>query len=145
MSAVPADHDDRRWPRGGPRAEPVGYVLEAGPRVYFAGDTDVFPQMAQIGASGIDLALLPVWGWGPSIGPGHMDPWRAAQAAALLRPRIAVPIHWGTLFPVALHRARPTLLREPPHAFARAAAQLAPDVEVRILPPGETLELDVHR
>ena len=47
----------------------------------------------------VDLALLPIWGWGPSLGPGHMDPERAARAAALIEPRIVVPIHWGTLYP----------------------------------------------
>ena len=47
-------------------------------------------------AGSIDLALLPVWGWGPTLGPGHLDPARAATAAALIAPRVAVPIHWGT-------------------------------------------------
>ena len=44
----------------------------------------------------IDVALLPVWGWGRSLGPGHLDPERAAQAAARIAPRVAIPIHWGT-------------------------------------------------
>lgn len=141
VRAVPADHDDRRWPRGGPRAAPLGFVVEGESRVYFAGDTDVFPEMKEIGASGLDVALLPVWGWGPTLGPGHMDPEHAARAVALLRPRIALPIHWGTLYPVALHRMRPDPLTDPPHEFARCAALVAPGVDVRILPPGETLEL----
>ena len=45
----------------------------------------------------VDVALLPVWGWGPSLGPGHLDPVRAAEAVARVQPRIAVPVHWGTL------------------------------------------------
>ena len=84
----------------------------------------------------LDVALLPVWGWGPSLGAGHMDPRRAAEAAALLRPRLAMPIHWGTLYPLALHRVRPVPLTDPPHLFARFAASLAPDVDVRIVAPG---------
>ena len=86
------------------------------------------------GDAPLDVALLPVWGWGPSLGAGHMDPARAAaEAAALLRPRLAIPIHWGTLYPVALHRVRPIPLTDPPHLFARFAASLAPDVDVRIV------------
>lgn len=141
VRAVPAEHDDRRWPRGGPRAAPLGYVVDGGPRVYFAGDTDVFPGMAEIGAGGLDVALLPVWGWGPTLGAGHMDPPRAVQALRLLRPRIAVPIHWGTLYPIGLHRWRPAPLSRPPVAFARLAARETPDVEVRTLAPGDALAL----
>ena len=63
---------------------------------------------------GVDLALLPIWGWGPSLGPGHLDPERAARAAALIEPRIVVPIHWGTLYPRFLHRLRPRPLSAPP-------------------------------
>ena len=62
----------------------------------FFGDTDVFDGMGDL-AGTLDVALLPVWGWGPRVGPGHMNPERAARAAALIRPRIAVPVHWGTL------------------------------------------------
>src|SRR5213079_3001561 len=50
----------------------------------------------------VDVALLPIWGWGPTMGPGHMDPGRAAEAAALLGARLAIPIHWGTYYPVHL-------------------------------------------
>src|SRR5436853_106820 len=75
-------------------------------RVYFAGDTDIFDGMRYI-APGLDVALLPVWGWGPSIGEGHMDPRAAAEAAAVLHPRAAVPIHWATYYPAGMARVRP--------------------------------------
>jgi L-ascorbate metabolism protein UlaG (beta-lactamase superfamily) len=81
-----------------------------------------------------------VWGWGPSLGSGHLDPERAAEALALLRPRLAVPIHWGTLFPRIVPDRRQRL-SDPPHELARAAARLAPDVEVRVLAPGEGIDL----
>lgn len=143
VRAVHADHDDRRWPRGGPRAAPLGFVVEGnGLRVYFPGDTDVFDGMRQIGDLGIDLALLPVWGWGPTLGAGHMDPLRAAEALALLRPKVVMPIHWGTLYPVSAKRWRPRPLTEPPRAFARLAAEAAPEVDVRIVPPGGALVLE---
>ena len=87
---------------------------------------------------GIDLALLPIWGWGPSLGPGHMDPERAARAAALIEPKIVIPIHWGTLYPRFLHRLRPRPLSDPPRELARWMKELAPQVELRVLAPGES-------
>ena len=91
-------------------------------------------------APGLDLALVPIWGWGPTIGPGHLDPARAARALALLRPRLAVPIHWGTLRPV-FHSAHAPFLSEPLDAFVEAAKQDAPAVEVHVLQPGGSLQV----
>jgi L-ascorbate metabolism protein UlaG (beta-lactamase superfamily) len=139
VTATPAVHDGRRHPLAAP-AEAVGFVVAGEQRVYFAGDTDVFDEMADL-ARTLDVALLPVWGWGPSLGPGHMDPVAAARAAALLQPRVAVPIHWGTFFPAGLARWRGAALVDPPRAFARHAAELAPRVEARVLAPGESLTL----
>jgi L-ascorbate metabolism protein UlaG (beta-lactamase superfamily) len=137
VTAVPAVHDPRRDPWG-PRAQPLGYVVDSGRcRVYFPGDTDLFPGMAELRP--LDLALLPVWGWGPILGLGHLDPRRAAQALELLAPRVAVPIHWGTLYPLGLRRMRPKPLSLPPLAFKRLAAEVAPEVEVRVLTPGQSL------
>jgi L-ascorbate metabolism protein UlaG (beta-lactamase superfamily) len=135
---VPAIHPGNRYPFGA-KTEALGYVIEAdGRRVYFAGDTDLFDGMSELGD--LDLALLPVWGWGPRLGPGHLDPERAAEALALLEPRLAVPVHWGTLFP-RVNRDRTRRLTDPPHEFAAAAARIAPAVEIRILAPGDALEL----
>jgi L-ascorbate metabolism protein UlaG (beta-lactamase superfamily) len=137
ITAVPAVHDPRRDPWG-PRAQPVGYVLDSGRcRVYFPGDTDLFPAMAELRP--LDVALLPVWGWGPTLGPGHMNPRRAAEALGLLAPVIAIPIHWGSLYPLGLKRIRPKPLSQPPLAFKRLAAALAPQVEVRIIEPGRSV------
>jgi len=123
-------------------SEAVGFLLRgSGRRVYFAGDTDLFDGMEEIGAGGLDLALLPVWGWGPSLGPGHLDPERAARATALLSPRIVVPIHWGTLYPLGLARLRPGPLRTPPREFAARVGEVAHHAEVRVLAPGEATSL----
>jgi L-ascorbate metabolism protein UlaG (beta-lactamase superfamily) len=140
VTAVPAVHDGRRIAWGEP-VDAVGWVVDARRRIYFAGDTDVFDAMGDV-AGGADVALLPVWGWGPSIGPGHMGPPQAAQAAALLRPRIAVPIHWGTFLPFGLARRRPALLTAPGRAFAELCADAAPRTTVVVLRPGESLDLD---
>jgi L-ascorbate metabolism protein UlaG (beta-lactamase superfamily) len=138
VTAVPAVHGGRRFPFGA-QTEALGYVIEAdGRRVYFAGDTDLYDGMSELGE--LDLALVPVWGWGPTLGSGHLDPERAAEAVALLEPRIAVPIHWGTLFPV-VNRDKNERLTAPPHEFAAAAARVAPAVDIRILAPGDALDL----
>jgi L-ascorbate metabolism protein UlaG (beta-lactamase superfamily) len=135
--ATPAVHDRRRRPLG-PAADPVGYVVRGSRSAYFAGDTDLFASMADLGES-LDLALLPVWGWGPDAGEGHLDPERAAQAVAMLRPRIAVPIHWGTFaLPWAARRARDPAW--PARRFAELVGERAPSVEVRVLAPGERTE-----
>lgn len=140
VSAVPAEHDDRRDPWGA-RAEPVGFVVSDGRRrIYFAGDTDLFDGMASLGS--LDLALLPVWGWGHKLGAGHLDPERAARALQMLRPRLAVPIHWGTYHPAGMRRTLGDRLTEPPLEFARLAAEYAPEVRVEVLEPGAGLALD---
>lgn len=141
--ATHADHEgDRPHPLFRTDAEAVGYAVLGSRRVYFAGDTDLFPGMQGL-VPDLDLALVPIWGWGPTLGTGHLDPGRAAEALALLRPRIAVPIHWGTYFPLHLGiRRRPHFLREPAEEFVRAARAQAPDVDVRVLRPGESLTLD---
>jgi L-ascorbate metabolism protein UlaG (beta-lactamase superfamily) len=134
IRATPARH----WVSpGAPRAAPLGFVLERnGRRVYFAGDTATFDAMAEIVGT-VDLALLPVGTWGPHRGPGHLNPRTAAEAIRALRAPAAIPIHWGTLYPVGLHRVWRRPLDEPGPRFAALARELAPDVEVRILRPGE--------
>ena len=140
VTAVRAVHDGRRHPLGAV-ADTLGYEIAGAHRVYFAGDTELFDAMGEL-AGGLDVALLPVWGWGPSLGPGHLDPLGAARAAAMLRPRFAIPIHWGTLFPVGLASLRGHALVDPPHAFQRHLATLAPEVRARLLAPGEAMTLD---
>jgi L-ascorbate metabolism protein UlaG (beta-lactamase superfamily) len=138
VRATRAEHDSSRVL--GARSDALGYVVEGSRRIYFPGDTDLFPEMAEI--TELDLAFVPIWGWGPSLGPGHLDPRGAAEALALLRPRIAVPIHWGTYYPVQSTRWNPpAFLTEPVGEFERHAAELAPDVEVRVLEVGELLTL----
>ena len=138
IAAVPAVHDGRRYPFG-KKIAAIGYSVTGSRSLYFAGDTDVFEAMGQF--AGADAALLPVSGWGATVGPGHLDPTRAAEAVRLLSPRLAIPIHWGTYAPWHWRLSG----HQPPHEdpaaeFAAAAALVAPDVDVRILRPGEQTE-----
>lgn len=139
VTAVQASHDGgkRRFAKE-PTA--IGFLVTGQRRVYFAGDTDFFAGMSELDAN-LDLALLPIWGWGPNIGVGHLNPEGAARAAAALSPRLAVPIHWGTLYPFGLRRLREGPLRRPPESFAAAVRDLAPQVEARVLSPGESTSL----
>ena len=134
IEAVRAAHGGGRWPLGGVSGEPLGFVVAGPPSVYFAGDTDLYEEMGELAP--LDLALVPIAGWGPRLGPGHMDAGRAAQAVALLRPRVVVPIHWGTLHPAMTRRGE--WFSSPWEEFAAQAAELAPDSAVRVLRPGES-------
>ena len=138
ITATHAEHDGRRMPFGDTTPS-LGYVVSGSTRTYFAGDTDLFEEMGALAP--LDLALVPVAGWGPRLPAGHLDPRGAAEALRLLRPRVAVPIHWGTYSAMTWRQPRPTLDTEPPAEFARHAAELAPEVDVRVLQPGESLEL----
>jgi len=91
IEAVPAYNVDKFRSAGVPfhpqEAGHVGYVVTVeGVRLYFAGDTDHIPEMADIRC---DVALLPVGG------TYTMDAQEAAQAAADIGPQVAVPMHWG--------------------------------------------------
>ena len=136
VTATPARHDGRRQPFG-PTADAVGFLVEGTRAVYFAGDTDLFEGMAAL-AGRVDLALIPVSGWGPTLPEGHLSPATAARAVALIDPLVAVPIHWGTL---SLPGFAPRRRDRPAREFAAAAASLAPAVEVRILAVGESAEI----
>jgi len=134
VTGTRADHRGYRVPRG-PDADTIGFIVEGSLRIYFAGDTDLFDEMETFRP--IDVALLPIAGWGPRLGPGHMDAERAVEALKLLQPRVAVPIHWGTLAPWGLHRGSWSYLTRPPRDFAAIAEREVPNVEVRVLQPGE--------
>ena len=134
-----AVHPSARVPVLGARADPIGHLILGSRSVYFAGDTDVFDELASLAP--VDVALLPVAGWGSSLGPGHMDPRRAAEAARLLRASIAIPIHWGTYSPMQLARGAAVDLDKPATDFVRHAQELAPGVDVRVLRPGEETAL----
>ncbi len=140
IRAVQAEHDGSRSPIG-VSADPVGYIVSGSKSVYFAGDTDLFDGMDELGP--VDVGLIPIWGWGPGLGSGgHLDPARAAEAAARLRPGLVVPIHWGTYFPIHLGlKGKPRFVDLPPIEFLAAMKETAPAARVEILRPGESLDL----
>jgi L-ascorbate metabolism protein UlaG (beta-lactamase superfamily) len=142
VRATHAEHDGRRG--SGRTLErtmgpALGFVVAAGSTIYFAGDNDLFPGMADIAPS-LDLAVLPVGGWGPTLPSGHLDPLRAAQALRLLGARRAIPVHRGSLRIPGLwriHADRFTTARIDFQAYAR---MLAPEVDVPVAEPGQPIE-----
>lgn len=144
VRVVPALHDGRRLPVGPHRSPALGYVVEGEARTYFAGDTGLFDGMAeQVGP--VDVALLPVGGWGPYLGEGHLDAGRAARALARLAPRAAVPVHYGTYWPIGMDAVRPHEFHAPGDEFVRLAAVAAPQVAVHRLRHGESIRPEVAR
>jgi L-ascorbate metabolism protein UlaG (beta-lactamase superfamily) len=143
VTVVPAVHADTRWPWSRIRGEAVGFVVRGEGSTYFAGDTSLFPGMGDI-AESLDVALLPVGGWGPSLRGHHMDPEDAASCLAMLDARVAVPIHYGTFWPRGLSAVRRHLFHEPGRAFAEHSRHVAPNVDVRVLPPGSATTVDVQ-
>jgi L-ascorbate metabolism protein UlaG (beta-lactamase superfamily) len=106
--------------------EPCGFVftLDDGMRIYFAGDTGVFSDMALIAELySPELAILP-------IGDLYtMSPREAAIAARMLKPRFIVPAHFGTFPP----------LTGTPEMLAEELKKQGVKAEVLALKPGETL------
>jgi L-ascorbate metabolism protein UlaG (beta-lactamase superfamily) len=152
ITGVRAEHSGHRWgPRSthGPATESLGFLLEGGgSTVYSSGDTGLFDGMAVLGARNVDVALLPVWGWGPTLGPGHLDPVGAAEAVTRIRPRFAVPVHWGTLtlaglthVPSPLRSRMRRLLVDPPRSFATEVAARGLDTRVVVTEPGHRVVL----
>jgi L-ascorbate metabolism protein UlaG (beta-lactamase superfamily) len=152
ITAVRAEHSGHRLgPRltHGPATESLGHLIQgAGACVYASGDTGLFDGMAVLSRRAIDVALLPVWGWGLTLGPGHLDPAGAAEAVARIRPRFAVPVHWGTLTVAGLARLpgrvgtrMRRLLVDPPREFAAAVAARGLGTRVVVTEPGRPVRL----
>ncbi|MFE9252647.1 MBL fold metallo-hydrolase [Streptomyces sp. NPDC007088] len=144
VRAVPARHDGRRLPVGPQRSPALGYVVSGQARTYFAGDTGLFEDMAKE-AGPVDVALLPVGGWGPGLGHEHLNAERAARALSEIGPRCAVPVHYGTYWPIGMAGVRPHEFHTPGEEFVRQAARIAPEVSVHLLGHGESVRPEVAR
>jgi L-ascorbate metabolism protein UlaG (beta-lactamase superfamily) len=131
-----ADHDGRRLPGSPHRGPALGFLVEGSRRCWYPGDTG--PELALEEVSQVDIALVPVGGWGPSLGQGHLNPEQAAQVVSRIQPDHVVPVHWGTWWPIGL-RQRRDLIDMPAAAFANHVARLAPSTEVHLLRHGQSV------
>ncbi|MCW2547564.1 MAG: Zn-dependent hydrolase of the beta-lactamase fold-like protein [Mycobacterium sp.] len=123
--ASPAVHPGNRW-RSDVAASAMGYLITGSRSVYFAGDTGPDERLAGLRGA-VDLALLPIGGWGLTLGPGHLDARQAAVVCAAMTPRAALPIHFGTLAVPTTRALRPLWARQRPELFAETTRRLVPD------------------
>ena len=120
VKQTPAWHSNS-LPDGTYAGMPAGLSLALeGKRVYHAGDTGLFGDMAMIGQGGLDLAILPI---GDLLTMGPAD---ALEAVKLLKPKQVIPVHYNT-FPQ---------IEQDPAAF-KTAVERETDAEVVVLNPGE--------
>ena len=119
IALVPANHSS-------PVGAPTGAVIISKEgTIYHAGDTGLACEMEYVGEIyKPDIALLPIG--------GHftMDPVEAAKAVELIKPKIVIPMHYGT-FPVLYGK---------PEEFQKLVRERAPGVEVVVLKPGDRYE-----
>lgn len=105
---VRAEHHSRPMPHR-PNAA-AGHLLRTSDLVVWAaGDTSLHPGMdglADLAGGPVDLAVLPVGGWGPRLSEGHLGPREAAEAARRCGARHVIPVHFGTLHPAGWPRGR---------------------------------------
>jgi len=110
----------------GAAGSPAGFIIESGETVYHAGDTALFGDMALIGEMhDIDVALLPIGGF------FTMDAHHAAKAVELLKPKIAIPMHYNTWGPIEAD----------PRVF-KSEVEKRCKTQVRIIDPGQSVKID---
>lgn len=113
----------------GAAGAPAGFIIESGQTVYHAGDTALFGDMALIGEMHqIDVALLPIGGF------FTMDAFHAAKAVELLKPKIAIPMHYNTWGPI----------QADPKVF-KSEVEKRCKTQVRILDPGQSVKIESGR
>lgn len=118
----PAVHHGRPMPH---RPNAAHGHLVRGPSgiVWVAGDTGLFRGMAEmprLAGGPIDVAIVPVGGWGPRLSSGHLGPEQAAVACRLVAARWAIPVHWKTLHLPAGHLYPPGWMDAAGAAFKTA-------------------------
>lgn len=122
VRAVRAEHDGRRHPGSRWNGPALGYVVEGSVTTWFAGDTGPSPRLAaDVGT--VDVALVPVGGWGPvsrrSVDGQHLGPVEAAEVVARVNATLAIPIHYGTVWPRGLRADGHVAFEGPGEVFAR--------------------------
>ncbi len=105
---------------------PCGFLITTndGKKIYLAGDTGLFGDMALIGEEGIDLAMLPIGG------NYTMDPDDALRAVMMIKPKLVIPIHYDTF----------EVIKQNPHAWAERVKSETSS-SVKVIKPGDSFAL----
>ncbi|MBD3160130.1 MAG: metal-dependent hydrolase [Candidatus Lokiarchaeota archaeon] len=108
------------------KGAPTGFVVKMPSfSFYHAGDTGVFSSMKLFRELySPDLAMLPIGSY------YTMDEKQAALATELVRPKIAVPMHYDTFPPI----------KADPDKFKKLVKDRTPDTDVEVIEPGESKE-----
>lgn len=122
---TPAFHGSA-FPDGSYGGNPAGFLIKTqdGKKLYLAGDTGLFGDMALLGEENLDLAVLPIGG------NFTMDPDDALKAVKLLMPKWVVPIHYNTF----------DLIQQDPEAW-KVRVESETTAKVFVLQPGQSLTL----
>ena len=128
------------------RVRPGAAGERSGLRVWVVGDTEHYPTMAHLpvlAGGAVDVALVPVGGWGPRLSGGHLGPAQAARACAEAGVGVAIPVHWGTLHAPGVRDLPRGWMDHAGAAFEAAAHRTAPTTQVVVLRPGGTWRTSV--
>ena len=103
-------------------------------RVYYSGDTAMFPELEEIGArlGPFDATMIETGAYNPLWVDVHMGPEQAVVAHEMVRGKLFIPVHWGT-FDLSVHNWTEPVER------ALAAASLA-GTEIAVPRPGQSIE-----
>ena len=105
LTATPARHFSGRGPGTTDRTLWAGWAFTgAARRAYYAGDTAMQAEFAEIGArlGPFDLTMIEVGAYDALWPDVHIGPEQAVAAHRLVRGDVLLPVHWG-LFDLALH------------------------------------------
>jgi len=143
---VPAVHGARPMPH---RPNAANGHLVRGPSgvVWVAGDTELYPDLALLSSwagAPVDVALVPIAGWGPRLSPGHMGPEEAAIACRMIGARWAVPVHWNTLHLPTTDLWPGGWMTRPGPLFVEALGREAPRCRALVLDLGESTRIPVE-
>jgi L-ascorbate metabolism protein UlaG (beta-lactamase superfamily) len=112
--------------------------------VWVAGDTELYPDLELLpswAGAPIDVALVPIAGWGPRLSPGHMGPNEAATACRMIGAHWAIPVHWNTLYVPTTDMWPGSWMSKPGPAFVTALSREAPTCRPLILDLGESVRV----
>ena len=126
VEVLPAHHDGRRSVAHRQSAPALGFRFAAqGGSAWFPGDTGLRPDVTRVRP--VDIALMPIGGWGPTLGDDHLDPEEAVTAVGQVGARWTLAVHYGTYWPIGLRRLRPGnhqhLFLTPPMRFHEAVRE----------------------
>lgn len=136
LVCTPARHFSGRLPTNRNSTLWAGWAMLGNDRrVFFSGDTGMFPGFAEIGErlGPFDMTMIETGAYNTSWPDFHLGPEQAVRAHQMVRGKLMLPVHWGT-FSLAFHG-----WTEPGERLLVAAERA--EVQVTLPRPGESITL----